>query len=67
MRTNSLREKGRPVETCDMSIAENILYCYNLTDTEQVHNQKEVSDLIDILAYVRLFSSTVGTFGLVKF
>ncbi len=31
------------------------LYCNNLTDTEQVHNQKEVSDLIDILAHVRLF------------
>lgn len=55
MRTDSLREKGRPVETCDMSIAKKNLYCNNLTDTEQVHNQKEVSDLIDILAHVRLF------------
>ncbi len=49
MRTDSLRENGRPVET------KKNLYCNNLTDTEQVHNQKEVSDLIDILAHVRLF------------
>lgn len=39
---------------CEVSVAENILYCNNLTDTEQVHKQEEVSDLIGT-AHVQLF------------
>lgn len=53
-RSTDCLKRGRPMWMCEVSVGENILFCNNLTDTEQVHKQEEVSDLIGT-AHVQLF------------